>query len=56
MVFPESNLKLEHESGVMLEFLTMDALKQVNSSEHPLKVAGAEQWTRQRWGGIGEER
>ena len=48
MVFPESNLRLEHESGAVLEFLSLDALKQVNSAEDPLKVAVAEEWAKQR--------
>ncbi len=48
MVFPASSLRLEHESGVVLEFLALDALKRVNPSEDPLKVAMAEEWTKQR--------
>lgn len=50
MVFPESSLRLEHESGAVLEFLSLEALKLVNSAELPptLKVATADQWSRQR--------
>ena len=48
MVFPESRLRLEHESGAVLEFIALEALKLVNPSEDPLKVAVAEEWTRQR--------
>lgn len=49
MVFPENNLKLEHESGLVLEFLALDALRLVNSSEDPLKVAVAEEWCKQQY-------
>ena len=48
MVFPESCLKVEHTCGVSLQFLTLDALRLVNSQEDPLKVAAAEEWERQR--------
>ena len=50
MVFPESGLRLEHESGGVLEFLSLEALKLVNSTELPptLKVATADQWSQQR--------
>lgn len=48
MVFPESTLRLSHESGVVLEFLALDALRRVNPSEDPLKVSMAEEWSRQR--------
>ena len=48
MVFPRSTLRLEHESGAVLEFLALEALKLVNPSEDLLKVAVAEEWTRQR--------
>lgn len=54
MVFPESTLRLEHESGAVLEFLALDALKPVNPSEDLLKVAVAEEWTRQRCVAVGE--
>ena len=50
MVFPESSLKIEHASGVTLEFLAMDALQLVNTSEYPLKVAMADEWSKQRLG------
>ena len=48
MVFPESGLKLTHQSGVGLEFLALDALRRVNPSEDPLKVSMAEEWSRQQ--------
>lgn len=48
MVFPESCLKLEHESGAALEFMALDALRLVNNREDPLKVAAAEEWERLR--------
>lgn len=48
MVFPDSRLKLTHQSGAALEFLALDALKRVNPSEDPLKVAVAHEWRKQR--------
>lgn len=48
MVFPESTLELEHESGCVLEFVTLDALKLVNATQEPLKVAAAEEWSKTR--------
>ena len=49
MVFPGSSLRLEHmESGMVLEFLALDALRPVNAKEDLLKVAAAEEWSRQR--------
>lgn len=48
MVFPESILELDHESGVVLSFVTLDALKLINSTEEPLKVAAAENWVKTR--------
>ena len=48
MVFPESGLKLQHDSGVVLEFCTLDALRLVNATEEPLKVAAAEEWSKPR--------
>lgn len=56
MVFPESSLKLTHATGVVVEYLALDALQQVNPSQDPLKVAMAEEWSRQRLGGKGEGR
>lgn len=53
MVFPESCLRLEHVvSGVVLEFLALDALRPVNAKEDLLKVAAAEEWSRQRVEGL----
>ncbi len=48
MVFPESRLELEHECGCVLTFITLDALKLINSTEEPLKVAAAEDWVKTR--------
>ncbi len=48
MVFPESRLELEHECGCVLSFITLDALKLINSTEEPLKVAAAEDWVKTR--------
>jgi len=49
MVFPESFLRLEHVSGVVLEFQALEALKLVNDTEEPIKIAAAEEWGKQRW-------
>lgn len=48
MVFPESFLELEHESGCVLSFVTLDALQLINSTEEPLKVAAAKDWVKTR--------
>ena len=44
MVFPGNSLKLEHESGCVLEFVALDALKLVENTHDPLKVPVAEEW------------
>lgn len=49
MVFPESMLKLEHESGCVLEFVSLDALKLVNATQETLKVAAAKDWSKTRY-------
>ncbi|XP_064399433.1 TIP41-like protein [Halichondria panicea] len=54
MVFPESRLELEHECGCVLSFITLDALKLINSTEEPLKVAAAEDWVKTRGTGLQE--
>ena len=46
MVFPGNSLKLEHESGCVLEFLALDALKLVENTHDPIKVPVAEEWSR----------
>lgn len=46
MVFPGNSLQLEHESGCMLEFLALDALKLVEHTHDPLKVPVAEEWSK----------
>ena len=43
MVFPETTLELEHESGCVLSFVTLDALKPIDTTQEPLKVAAAKQ-------------
>ena len=48
MVFPDSWLRLEHESGCGLAFYTLDALCRVNTNQEPLKVAAADNWSRTR--------
>ncbi len=48
MVFPDSTLRLEHVSGAVLEFVALDALKSVNNSEEPLKIAAAAEWSKER--------
>jgi type 2A phosphatase activator TIP41 len=47
MVFPGNSLQLEHaESGCVLEFLALEALKLVENTHDPLKVPVAEEWSR----------
>lgn len=48
MVFPDSWLRLDHEKGCGLAFYALDALKRVDTSHDPLKVAAAEEWGRTR--------
>ena len=48
MVFPDSWLRLDHESGCGLAFYALDALLRVDTSHDPLKVAAAEEWGRAR--------
>ena len=49
MVFPETTLELEHESGCVLSFVTLDALKPIDTTQEPLKVATAENWVKTRY-------
>lgn len=49
MVFPDSWLRLDHESGCGLGFFSLDALRQVDTTSDPLKVAVAEEWSKTRW-------
>ena len=44
MVFPRNSLAVQHESGVGLEFMALDALKMVDTQQETVHVAGAEQW------------
>ena len=46
MVFPGNSLRLEHETGCVLEFVSLDALKLVDSTCDPLKVPVAEEWSK----------
>ena len=46
MVFPGNSLRLEHENGCVLEFLTLEALKLVENTREPLKVPVAEDWSK----------
>ena len=48
MVFPDSWLRLDHESGCGLAFYALDALLRVDTSHDPLKVAAAEEWSKTR--------
>lgn len=55
MVFPENRLQVEHgESGCGLEFSALEALRLVQVSGDPLKVAAAEEWGRTRAAGLQE--
>ena len=49
MVFPETTLELEHKSGCVLSFVTLDALKPIDTTQEPLKVATAENWVKTRY-------
>lgn len=46
MVFPGNSLKLEHESGCVLEFVALEALKLVENTREPIKVPVAEEWSK----------
>lgn len=46
MVFPGNSLRLEHEVGCVLEFVSLDALKLVDNTREPLKVPVAEEWSK----------
>ena len=46
MVFPETTLELEHESGCVLSFVTLDALKPIDTTQEPLKVAASENFVK----------
>ena len=48
MVFPDSWLRLDHETGCGLGFYALDALRRVDATRDPLKVAAAEEWGKTR--------
>ena len=48
MVFPDSWLRLDHVSGCGLAFYALDALRRVDATGDPLKVAAAEDWSKSR--------
>lgn len=48
MVFPDSCLLLEHEGGCGLKFSALEALRRVDTTGEPLKVAAAEVWGKTR--------
>ena len=48
MVFPDSCLLLEHESGCGLRFSALEALRRVDTTGDQLKVAAAEVWGKTR--------
>ncbi|ESO84906.1 hypothetical protein LOTGIDRAFT_131242 [Lottia gigantea] len=48
MVFAENILRLEHSGGFGVEFNALDALKQVEAHDDPLKVAAAKVWQEAR--------
>jgi type 2A phosphatase activator TIP41 len=54
MVFPDSWLRLDHESGCGLAFLALDALRRVDTTSDPLKVAAAEDWRSTRGESLGK--
>ena len=49
MVFPDSELSLQHETGVGIRFVALDALKCVDTRSDPLKVAVAKKWESTRY-------
>ncbi|XP_034245870.1 TIP41-like protein [Thrips palmi] len=48
MVFPENLLRLEHESGLGIEFNALDALRRVDSGKMTVEIACAEEWKASR--------
>lgn len=50
MVFNKNLLRLEHKTGVAIEFNALDALKQVDETSDPLRVAIADDWQTARSG------
>ena len=52
MVFPDSELSLQHETGVGIRFVALDALKCVDTRSDPLKVAVAKKWESTRAEGL----
>jgi type 2A phosphatase activator TIP41 len=48
MVFPDSWLRLDHVSGCGLAFYALDALRRVDTTQDPLRVAAADDWRQSR--------
>lgn len=44
MVFADNLLRLEHNSGIAIEFNALDALKAIKETKDPLQVASAKGW------------